>query len=156
MSAGAATIALTFTLTVLGIWDISARRLPDWLTLPLIFTGLLLETTSDKPALIVHLLAAAGGYLFFWVMSRGYQLARRRPGLGLGDAKLLAAAGAWLGPFALAPLVLFAATSALIAAGMMALMGRSITFHTSIAFGPFLCAGFFLLWVAKLEGWAFW
>lgn len=131
---------------------IDRRRgiLPDVLTLPLIVLGFA-ETAMSAPAdalagvLRDRAIGAALGYLVFAGLAFLYRRLRRRDGLGLGDAKLLAAGGAWLGWAALPHVVLAAALGALIAALSRA-RGRASA-QTVIIFGPWLAAA---IWLARL------
>lgn len=149
-------LLLAGVLLVLSVIDIRTHRLPDVLTLPLIAIGLSLGFWADPGlASAVRLVGAALGYFVLWALSRLFLRLRGYHGLGLGDAKLLAAAGAWLGPFALAPLMLVASASALLSIGGLALAGRRFTSRTAIPFGPFLSLGFFALWSAHVAGWSF-
>src|SRR5689334_20682973 len=92
----AATLALGWTLLTLGIVDLIAFRLPDVLTLPLAASGLLLSLWLPDHDPLAHLVGAAAGFLVLYLIAILYRRARAREGLGLGDAKLAAAAGAWL------------------------------------------------------------
>lgn len=72
--------------------------------MPLLLAGLVLHLVTDRENLPLYLLASALGFsLSLWAVARLYRALRGFDGLGLGDAKLLAAAGAWLGPFLPAP-----------------------------------------------------
>lgn len=140
---------LGWVLLALGWIDALCFRLPDVLTLPLLLAGLALTGLDAPDDLPWHALGAAGGYLALRGIAIGYRLLRGREGLGAGDAKLLAAAGAWLGPAALPWLVLIAAVVALAWAGVAALAGRSVQATTVLPFGPFLAAAFWLLWLYR-------
>jgi len=72
---------------------------------------------------------------------------RGREGLGQGDAKLLAAAGAWLGAYALPQVILVAALAALLAAAALRLSGREIRALSALPFGPFLAVAIWALWL---------
>jgi leader peptidase (prepilin peptidase)/N-methyltransferase len=74
---------------------------------------------------------------------------RKIQGFGLGDVKFLAAAGIWIGIAGLPMLLLFAALTALAAAGVMQLVGRDMTRQTSLPFGPFLTLGLLLALVIQ-------
>ncbi len=147
------TVLLLATLIIASIIDLRTQRLPDWLTLPLGAFGLILTAVFTPDDLLPNALAAALGFLALWLVAHTYRTLRGRDGLGLGDAKLLAAAGAWLGPLYLAPLVFIAAILALVATLILRLVGREVSFQTTLPFGPFLSVGLFLCWCLKLSGW---
>ncbi len=134
---------------------LSVHRLPDWLTLPFIVCGLAVTLISTPADLVANATAAVLGFLLFWVLAYLYRSLRQQHGLGLGDAKLLAAAGAWLGPLYLAPVVFVSAILAIACALILRLLGRNISFQTTLPFGPFLSASFFGFWCLKISGWSF-
>jgi leader peptidase (prepilin peptidase)/N-methyltransferase len=138
---------LGWALLALAAIDIAHFILPDALTLPLIAAGLTL-TIPDLAQLQSHALGAAIGFLAFAGINLAYRALRGRDGLGLGDAKLLAAAGAWLGWPALPPVVLLAALTALVWIGLAALRGKKAELTTRVPFGPFLALGFWISWLA--------
>jgi leader peptidase (prepilin peptidase)/N-methyltransferase len=72
---------------------------------------------------------------------------RHRAGLGLGDAKLFAAAGAWLGPAGLPSVLVWACGAALIAVAIHSIRGQTLSRTSRIAFGPFLAFGFWIVWL---------
>jgi leader peptidase (prepilin peptidase) / N-methyltransferase len=125
--------------------DLDHLVLPDALILPLVLAGLAATAWLTPEALTEHALAAALGYLALRAIGRTYRRLRGRDGIGEGDAKLLAAAGAWLGLAALSWVVLIAALTGLAAAGLMLLAGRTVTRATAFPFGPFLAAACFAL-----------
>jgi len=98
---------------------------PDWLTLPLIVAGLVYAVSDGFGAGLWSLMGAILGFLSLYHVSRLYRHLRHQHGLGLGDAKLLAAAGAWHGPLYLAPVVLLGAILALrgLSTGLGAVQG---------------------------------
>lgn len=138
---------LGWTLLTAAWIDARTMLLPDVLTLPLLVVGLLATGIAWPDSLTDHALAAALGYsslaglAWFWRRFRG------RDGLGMGDAKLLAALGAWIGLSALPLVLLLAACLGLVAAGVAALAGRRMTAATAIPFGPFLALSGWLLWL---------
>ena len=87
------------------------------------------------------------GFAAFAAIASIYRRARGREGLGLGDAKLLAAAGAWLGWQALPSVVVIAAASGLALALATALGGSKLAWTSRIAFGPHLALAFWLAWL---------
>src|SRR5262249_47184272 len=120
--------------------------LPDVLTLPLVVAGLV-AAAVDREQLLDHASGAALGYLGLRTIGILYRMRRGREGLGQGDAKLLAAAGAWLRASALPPGVLLAALSALAAAGCLRLAGIRLTAQSALPFGPFLALATWALWL---------
>jgi leader peptidase (prepilin peptidase)/N-methyltransferase len=94
-----------------------------------------------------HMIGAAVGFATFALIGLAYRHLRGREGLGLGDAKLLAGAGAWLGWQALPGLVLIAAVSALALALAGALAGGRLSATTRVAFGSHLALAFWLVWL---------
>jgi leader peptidase (prepilin peptidase)/N-methyltransferase len=139
--------ALGWTLLTLAAIDQRHFLLPDPLTLPLIPAGLAVAFAIDPALLVPHLVGALAGFAAFAAIGALYRRLRRREGLGLGDAKLLAAAGAWLGWQALPGLVAVAAVCALAVALARALTGDRVSATTRIAFGSYLALAFWLVWL---------
>jgi len=124
------------TLLTLAVIDARTHWLPDELTQPLTWGGLLAAALGWSGLPLLHALyGAVAGYLSLWALNAVFMLWRRRVGMGHGDFKLLAALGAWLGPEALPGLALLASVSALLVAGLGWAWGRR---PERIAFGPFL------------------
>ena len=123
-----------WTLLALGCIDRTSFLLPDVLTLPLLFAGLVVTVTLQPEALTDHRLAAALGYLAFAGIALAYRRLRGREGLGGGDARLIAAAGAWCGLEALPWIAVGSAALELLAALGLALTGRTVTSRTRIPF----------------------
>lgn len=140
-------IVLGLTLAVLSAIDLRTFRLPDALTLPLICAGLLFCYVFQWENVTMRALAAASGFLALYLIATLYQQLRGRAGLGLGDAKLLAASGAWLGLVGLPTVVLAASCTALLAVLVQMLRGITYTSSSRIAFGPFLALGTWLVWL---------
>jgi leader peptidase (prepilin peptidase)/N-methyltransferase len=140
--------ALGWTLLCLAWIDWDSMTLPNVLTLPLIGAGLLATFGFDRELLTNHAVAAALGYTAFQGLAIVYRRLRGRDGLGQGDAKLLAALGAWIGLEGLPGVVFGAALAGLAAALLLSLSGRKMDSATAIPFGPCLAlAG----WVARLH-----
>jgi len=138
---------LGWWLLTLGWIDARHWLLPDVLTLPLLVLGLALAAVFAPEDLADHAAAAALGYLALRAVAWVYQRLRHREGLGQGDAKLFAAAGAWLGIAALPQVILVAALAALATAIGLSLAGTRMRAHSAMPFGPFLALATWLLWL---------
>jgi leader peptidase (prepilin peptidase)/N-methyltransferase len=138
---------LGWVLLTLSWIDWRWMRLPDSLTLPLLVAGLLFTLAAQPAMLADHAAAALAGYLGLRCVAWCYRLARGREGIGGGDAKLLGAAGAWLG-LAWLPLVVgFGALLGLATAATLALAGQRMRASTALPFGPPLAAALWVLWL---------
>ena len=140
---------LVLALLYLAYIDWRTLRLPNAITFPLIFLGIAFNSISDlhltTPS--AALIGALLGYASLWALNAGYRLLKNRNGIGMGDAKLLAALGAWLGWGAL-PSILFIASATGIVGGLVWLQLRGHQLQQAFPFGPFLViAGIIeLLW----------
>ena len=141
-----ASCALGWTLLTLALIDLRAHILPDVLTLPLVAAGLVVAWLDQPMLLDLHVLGAMVGYTVFAFIAWLYRSWRGREGLGAGDAKLLAALGAWSGLGALPSIVLIASLTALAVALAAALRGR-LALSERIAFGPYLGAAGWIVWL---------
>ncbi len=141
--------ALGWTLLALGWIDWRHMLLPDVLTLPLVLMGLAATWVLEPAALVDHAAAAVAGYLVFRALEIGYRRLRGRDGLGQGDAKLLAAAGAWVGLAGLPFVILGGALAGLCVALLMHLRGEQVGATTALPFGTCLA---FALWMVWLYG----
>ena len=122
--------------------DIRDGIIPDWLNLAIAALGLAKIILAAD--LSVALEAFGEGIAIgavFWLLRRLYFAYRGIQGLGLGDVKLLAAAGIWVGIAGIPIVLLIGTVTALACAGVMQLSGRALTARTSLSFGPFLAAG---------------
>ncbi len=148
-------IGVTWALIALTGIDVDHQLLPDNITLPLVWAGLIAAVVIG-PTTGVSLpvaprdaiIGAAAGYLSLWLVFHAFRLITGKEGMGFGDFKLYAAIGAWLG-WKILPLVILlsAASGAVIGIGMILLRGRDRS--VPIPFGPYLAiAG----WVAMLYG----
>jgi leader peptidase (prepilin peptidase)/N-methyltransferase len=138
---------LGWTLMTLGWIDWRCMVLPDILTVPLALVGLAVTAIAQPEALVAHAAGTAAGYLSFQGIAWCYRAWRGREGLGGGDAKLLAAAGAWLGWEALPWIVLLAALAGLCAALLLRLRGVELRADTALPFGTALAASFWIIWL---------
>ncbi|MDH3659739.1 MAG: A24 family peptidase [Alphaproteobacteria bacterium] len=139
---------LGWSLLALAVIDQRHFILPDSLTLPLIPMGLAVAWTIDPGRIVPHLLGVIAGFLAFAAIGWLYRNLRGQDGLGLGDAKLLAAAGAWLGWQALPGVVGLASAAGLAIALLHAAGGRPMDGRSAIAFGPYLALALWLVWLA--------
>ncbi len=147
----AAGLVLTWFLVALAFIDIDTQLLPDSLTLPLLWLGLLLSLFAPAPGMAPipvdmrsSITGAIAGYLSLWSVYHLFRLLTGKEGMGFGDFKLLAALGAWLGWRMLLPTVLIAAAVGAVA-GIALLASRGKDRSTPIAFGPFLAAAGWLM-----------
>jgi len=146
----AAPVVLLSSILALGLITLSeidrkSFRLPDPITLPLLLAGLLAATIIGE-GIVWHLVSAAIGFAVILLVDYGYRAWRGVSGIGLGDAKLFAAAGAWLGAAALPTVLLWSCVLALLALLAARLSGRQLTAQTAIPFGSFLAYGTWLVW----------
>ncbi|BBG83283.1 prepilin peptidase, pilD-like [Aeromonas hydrophila] len=143
-----AALLLTWVLVALTFIDLDKMLLPDQLTLPLLWGGLLFNLTGGFAPLADAVIGAMAGYLVLWSLYWAFKLLTGKEGMGYGDFKLLAALGAWLGWQAL-PIVLLLSSlvGAFIGIGLILL--RNHHQNKPIPFGPYLAiAG----WIALLWG----
>jgi len=125
-------------LLALALIDWDTTLLPDDLTLPLLWAGMIASMLGwTGVALPGAVWGAIGGYLSLWLVYWGFKLAVGKEGMGYGDFKLFAALGAWFGWQGLVPIILMASViGALIGLGMKAT--RSLREGGAVPFGPFL------------------
>jgi leader peptidase (prepilin peptidase)/N-methyltransferase len=131
--------ALAFTWTLIAAAGIDARTqlLPDQLTLPLLWLGLVISLVPlfvDAPTAI---LGAAIGWLSLWLVFWLFKLMTGKEGMGYGDFKLLAALGAWMGAMALLPIILLSSLIGAIIGGLILSISKKGR-DTPIPFGPFI------------------
>jgi len=141
--------AFGWSLLALAWIDWRRMRLPDFLTLPLLGLGLAATLLETPGALLSSVVGALAGYAALRLIDWGYRGLRGREGLGQGDAKLLAAGGAWLGWEALPWVVLLAALLGLALALAHRARGAALTRETALPFGPSLALA---LWIVRLHG----
>lgn len=125
---------------VLARIDAQTRLLPDALTLPLLWAGLLFHWLGGWVSLEDAVAGAAVGYSVLWLIWAAHRGCSGRDGIGFGDLKLAAANGAWLGAEALPWALLAASLVACVAALVARLRGRLKRFE-AVAFGPYLSMG---------------
>ncbi|MFK2878995.1 prepilin peptidase [Rhodanobacter hydrolyticus] len=140
-------LILTWTLIALSGIDFRTQLLPDQLTLPLLWLGLLLALKAMFIATPAAIVGAAIGYLSLWSVYWLFKLLTGKEGMGHGDFKLLAALGAWMGPMALLPIVLISSLIGAIVGGSLIALRR----HESgvpMPFGPFIAMAGWVWFVA--------
>lgn len=140
-------LVFSWVLIVLTFIDLEHFLLPDKLTLPLLWMGLLLNTFDTFTSLEEAVYGAVAGYLALWTVYWVFKLITGKEGMGYGDFKLLAALGAWMGITALPLIILLSSISGIAIAILLALFNKQ-SFDKPIPFGPYLTiAGFIsLLW----------
>lgn len=138
---------LGWTLLLLAVIDLRHLWLPDTLNLPLIPAGFAVTWLLAPGRLLEHVAAAGLGFAILALIAMLYRRLRGREGLGLGDVKLMAGAGAWLGPLALPSVLLLGASLALAATLAGRLWSAKFETTTPIAFGPWLALAFWLTWL---------
>ncbi len=137
--AGLATLVFVWLLIAMSFIDLDTQLLPDDLTLPLLWLGLLVNLDGTFVPLQEAVIGAAAGYLSLWSIYWLFKLVTGKEGMGHGDFKLLAALGAWLGWKVLPVIILLSsAVGAMVGIGLIVLArrGRDIP----IPFGPYLAA----------------
>ena len=125
------------TLLVLALIDWDTTLLPDALTLPLLWAGLVLAALGWTIPLTSALWGAVAGYLSLWLVYQLFKLVTGKEGMGHGDFKLLAALGAWLGWPMLVPIILTASAIGAVV-GIAMKFGGSLREGRYVPFGPFL------------------
>jgi len=145
--AGAA-LLLTWALIALSMIDYDHHLLPDSITLPFLWLGLVVSLVPLFADVRSAVIGAAAGYLSLWFVYQLFKLVTGKEGMGFGDFKLLALFGAWLGWQALPGVILISSLVGAVVGGILiALKGRDR--HHPIPFGPFLAvAG----WISLLWG----
>lgn len=132
-----ASLILAWYLLSMSFIDSFEHILPDLLTLSLLWLGLLFNLNGLFTDLSSAVIGAVSGYLFLWVIAYSYYRMTGKEGLGLGDCKLLAALGAWLGWQLVPFVVLIASVSGCLFGIVLVSLGK-ISRRTPIPFGPFL------------------
>ncbi|HSC76571.1 MAG TPA: A24 family peptidase [Pseudomonadales bacterium] len=145
----AAALGLTWALLTLAIIDFDTQLLPDDITLPLLWAGLLLSSLAGIFAPLQDaVIGAMAGYLILWCVYWLFKLITGREGMGYGDFKLLAALGAWLGWQALPQIILLSSlVGAVFGIAMIIFRGRDR--QIPMPFGPYLASAG---WISLLYG----
>jgi leader peptidase (prepilin peptidase)/N-methyltransferase len=135
----AAACLLIWSLIALTFIDFDTQLLPDSITLPLLWSGLLANVAGFVPGVSLRdaVVGAIAGYVALWTIYWLFKLVRGKEGMGYGDFKLLAALGAWLG-WQMLPLIVLLSSfvGAIIGIGLVVFRGRD--HQIPLAFGPYL------------------
>jgi len=143
-----AALMLVWSLICLTMIDLDHQLLPDNITLPLLWCGLLVNLFDIFTTIESAVVGAIAGYMSFWVIFQVHYRITGKEGLGYGDFKLLAAFGAWLGWELLPMIILFASLTGTLVALIMMIV-KKLKRDNPISFGPFLAFGG---WMALLWG----
>lgn len=135
----AAALLLIWALIALAVIDLDTQLLPDSITLPLLWLGLLVNLGSGFVDLASAVLGAMTGYLALWSVYWLFKLATGKEGMGYGDFKLLAALGAWLGWQMLPAIILLSSVVGAIV-GIALIVAARHGRNVPIPFGPYLAA----------------
>jgi leader peptidase (prepilin peptidase)/N-methyltransferase len=150
----AAAIAISWALIALTMIDLDHQLLPDSITVPLLWAGLLFHLLAPPDmspgpfaaSLEDGVIGAITGYLSLWLVYQGFRLATGKEGMGYGDFKLFAALLAWLGYQMFLPILLLSATTGAVTGIALILLGRHGR-KEPIPFGPYLAAAGFIAMV---------
>jgi leader peptidase (prepilin peptidase) / N-methyltransferase len=140
-------LGLALALTCLTVIDLTVFRLPDAFTLPLLGAGLIVAAFLPSQPVLDHVVGALVGWAVLAAIAWGFRRLRGVDGIGLGDAKLLGATGAWLGAGALPSIVLLACAVSLLWVSLRAVVGGRDTLGQRIAFGAPLCLATWVVWL---------
>ena len=147
-AAGACALGLSWSLISLSAIDFDTQLLPDSITLPLLWAGIVANYFELFVSLEESVLGAIFGYLSLWLVFWGFKLATGKDGMGYGDFKLLAVLGAWLG-WQVLPIVIILSSVVGACVGIAMMVFTSHDKSKPIPFGPYLAvAG----WIALLWG----
>jgi leader peptidase (prepilin peptidase)/N-methyltransferase len=138
--AGIAAITLVWALIGLTFIDFDTQLLPDSITLPLLWLGLLLNLGGTFTSLPNALIGAVAGYLILWSVYWAFKLTTGKEGMGYGDFKLLAALGAWLG-WTMLPLIILLSSLVGAVVGVALIIFAKHGRNIPIPFGPYLAGG---------------
>jgi len=135
-----AALVFVWAMIALAFIDLDTFYLPDDITLPLVWAGLLVNMGGIFVDLQSAVIGAIAGYLALWTVFWGYKLATGKDGMGYGDFKLLAAIGAWLG-WKMLPVVILLSSFAGAIVGISLIVFARHGRDVPIPFGPYLVLG---------------
>jgi leader peptidase (prepilin peptidase)/N-methyltransferase len=145
---GLSALLLTAFLIALAGIDIDHQLLPDNMTLPLMWAGILISFWSIHTDLNTSVIGAAAGYLVLWSIYHLFRLLTGKEGMGYGDFKLLAALGAWMG-WQMLPLVVLLSSVVGAVVGLALMSSGKLQRDKPMPFGPFIAAAG---WIALIWG----
>ncbi|WP_423063037.1 prepilin peptidase [Candidiatus Paracoxiella cheracis] len=143
-----AALIMTWVLIVLCFIDLRKQLLPDTITLPMLWLGLLFSLFSLYVTPYLSILGAILGYIILWIAAWLYKIIRKKEGMGHGDLKMLAVLGAWFGPQMVINILIMAIIFAFIAS-LFLLSLKKITTQKPIPFGPFIAVS---AWISMMTG----
>jgi len=144
----AAALLLTWVLIALSFIDYDTQLLPDVITIPMVWVGLILSIFLVYVDPVTSIIGATAGYLSLWIVFQVFRLITGKEGMGFGDFKLLALLGAWLG-WKMLPLIILLSSFAGAFIGIGLIILKKQNKEKPIPFGPYLAiAG----WIALLYG----
>ncbi|GAB4177718.1 MAG: A24 family peptidase [Wenzhouxiangellaceae bacterium] len=152
---GLAALLLTWALIAAAGIDFDYQLLPDQITIPLLWIGLLLNIQGLFVELPSAVIGAVAGYLVLWAVFHLFRLLTGKEGMGYGDFKLLAAIGAWFGWQVLPSVILLASLVGAVT-GIVLIVVRRGSRNVPIAFGPYLAAAGWLMLFFRDPAAAFW
>jgi leader peptidase (prepilin peptidase)/N-methyltransferase len=141
-------LLLTWSLIALSFIDLDHQLLPDSITIPLLWLGIVFNLFTIYTDLQSSVIGAIAGYLSLWLVFHGFKLATGKEGMGYGDFKLLAALGAWLG-WSLLPSIILLSSLVGAVIGISLILFRRHQRDIPIPFGPYLAAAG---WLALVWG----
>lgn len=145
-------LIFVWALITLAVIDLNTQLLPDDITLPLLWMGLLVNMNNSYTDIHSAIIGAVVGYLFLWLIYWGFKLITGKEGMGYGDFKLLSAIGAWLG-WSMLPLVILLSSLVGATVGIGLIIAAKLKKNIPIPFGPYLVGGALiaLFWGEKLN-----
>lgn len=135
-----AALILVWALIALAIIDLNTQLLPDDITLPLLWLGLLVNMDNGFTDIHSAIIGAVAGYLSLWLIYWGFKIITGKEGMGYGDFKLLSAIGAWLG-WNMLPLVILSSSLVGASVGIGLIIAAKLKKNIPIPFGPYLVGG---------------
>ena len=148
---GASAALLSYVLISLACIDYESGLLPDSITMPFLWVGLIINYFDTITSFEKAFWGALIGYLILWAVYQAFKLLTKKEGMGFGDFKMLAMLGAWLGIVSIPTIIMISSISCLFVVSILSFKGRDLA--QPIRFGPFLAfAGFAVIfWGEELN-----